>query len=301
MIPKSKIENRNSRLGTRRLSLITRHRSTPHPGYPEAVKATNFLAPRWRAHPRVGIILGSGLGDVVDQAHAAKRIPYQSIPHFPQPTVAGHDGTLHLGTWGRVPVAILEGRMHLYEGFAPAEVVFPTRVLVLWGVQILVVTCAAGGIAPRATPGSFMIFSDHLNFQGANALAGPHDARWGARFVDLSQPYDPELRRLARRAAAVAGLKCFEGVYAAVLGPTYETPSEIRALRRLGADAVGMSTVPEAMAARQLGARVLAVALITNRAAGLGRQPLSHEEVLKVGKRAAKDLARFVDVFLHEL
>jgi purine-nucleoside phosphorylase len=264
-------------------------------GYPEAVEAAQFLARRWSKRPRLGLILGSGLEGVVRDLRETRKISYRSIPHFAQPTVTGHHGALHLGFWGNVPVAILEGRVHLYEGYTPAEVVFPVRVLALAGMEFLVVTCAAGGIAPRAAPGCLMIFSDHLNLQGANPLAGFHDQRWGPRFVDLSEVYDRELRADARQVARALGLQCFEGVYAALLGPSYETPAEIRALRRLGADAVGMSTVPEVIAARQLGVRVLAVATITNRAAGLGKRPLSHEEVLRVGRQASQGLAQLLE------
>jgi purine-nucleoside phosphorylase len=271
------------------------------PGYPEAQKAARFLESRWPKRPRVGIILGSGLGDVVSRVHGAKQIPYRSIPFFPRPSVQGHSGVLHVGTWGSTPVALLEGRLHLYEGHSPAEVVFATRVLIVAGVEILIVTCAAGGIAPQAAPGSFMIFSDHLSYQGTNPLAGAHDPRWGERFVDFSEAYDAELRRKARRAARAARLKCFEGVYVALLGPNYETPAEIRALKKLGADAVGMSTVPEVMAARQMGGRVLAIATVSNRAAGLSKQPLSHKEVLQVGKQSAKNLARIFDTILPSL
>lgn len=276
--PKSKIPNR--------------------PGYAEALEAARFLERRSPVRPRVGIILGSGLGDVARRVRGAKRIPYESVPNFPRPAVSGHAGAIRMGRWGEVPVAALEGRSHLYEGYAAAEVAFPTRVLALGGVKILALTCAAGGIAPQARPGWLMVFSDHLNFQGANPLPGPHDDRWGARFVDLSGAYDGGLRRLAKRAAAKSKVKCFEGVYAAVLGPNYETPAEIRALRRLGADAVGMSTLPEVLAARQMGVRVMAVAVISNRAAGLGRGSLSHEEVLEVSRKAAQDLARFFDALL---
>jgi len=208
---------------------------------------------------------------------------------------------LHLGFWEKTPVAVLEGRMHLYEGYSPVEVVFPARVLIKAGIEILLVTCAAGGISPQASPGSFMIFSDHLNFQGMNPLAGAHDARWGQRFVDFSQAYDPELRKKALKAARTSRLKSFEGVYVALLGPNYETPAEIRALKRLGAGAVGMSTVPEVMAARQMGARVLAIATISNRAAGLSRRPLSHQEVLEAGKKVAKGLVRLLDALLAEI
>lgn len=200
-----------------------------------------------------------------------------------------------------MPVAVLEGRMHLYEGYTPAEVAFPTRVLALAGIETLIATCAAGGISPGATPGSFMVFSDHLNFQGANPLAGPHDARWGERFVDLSEAYDADLRRQVLLAGRSCRLKCSEGVYAALPGPNYETPAEIRALRRLGADAVGMSTVPEVLAARQANLRVAAIAVISNRAAGLSRTRLSHAEVLRGGKEAAQNLARLLDALLEKM
>jgi purine-nucleoside phosphorylase len=215
--------------------------------------------------------------------------------------VGGHGGVLHLGFWGEVPVAVLAGRVHLYEGYGPGEVVFPVRVLALAGIRSFTTTCAAGGIAPCATPGSLMVISDHLNFQGANPLAGFHDQRWGERFVDMTQAYDPGLRRCALKAARAMRLKCFEGVYASLLGPTYETPAEVRALRTLGADAVGMSTVPEVIAVHQMGVPALAVAVITNRAAGLSRNPLSHAEVLQTGQATSRDLARLIEAVLPAL
>jgi len=264
------------------------------PGYSEAAKAAKYIRTQGGIAPGVGIILGSGLGGVVDSLRQAKRIPYQSIPHFPRSTVLGHAGELHLGYWEEVPVAILAGRMHLYEDYSPAQVVLPTRALALAGVKMLLVTCAAGGIAPQATPGALMVFSDHLNFQGMNPLVGPEDPRLGLRFIDMSQAYDPPLRRAALEAARNERLRCFEGVYAGLLGPSFETPAEIRALQRLGAGAVGMSTVPEVIAARQLGVRVMAVASITNRAAGLSRQRLSHEGVLEAGKKAGDNLIRLL-------
>jgi purine-nucleoside phosphorylase len=215
--------------------------------------------------------------------------------------VAGHGAALHLGFWGEVPVAVLGGRVHLYEAYRPAEVVFPVRVLALAGIRAFLATCAAGGIAPCATPGSLMVFSDHLNFQGANPLAGFHDQRWGERFVDMTQAYDPSLRLCALKAARALRLKCFEGVYASLLGPTYETPAEIRALRTLGAHAVGMSTVAEVIAARQMGVRALALAVITNRAAGLGRDGLSHTEVLQTSQAASRNLGRLIDTLMPAL
>jgi len=251
--------------------------------------------------PRLAIILGSGLGDVIRRAGEPLTIRYRSIPYFPQPSVAGHGGTLHMGLWRNVPVAILEGRVHLYEGYTSAEVVFPARVMALTGIKSFVLTCAAGGIAPQATPGSLMILSDHLNLQGVNPLAGPHDERWGTRFVDLTRAYDAKFAADALKTARALKIKCFQGVYASLLGPSYETPAEIRALQRLGAHAVGMSTVPEVIGLRQLGVRVLAVAVITNRAAGLSRKAVSHEEVLEVGKKASRDLARLLDALLPKL
>jgi purine-nucleoside phosphorylase len=270
-------------------------------GYPEALRAVEYIAARWLVAPRVGLALGSGLGDAVPSLRRVRSIPLAAIPGFPRPSVAGHGGALHLGFWREVPVAVLAGRVHLYEGYGPAEVVFPVRVLALAGIRVFVATCAAGGIAPCATPGGLMVFSDHLNFQGANPLAGFHDQRWGERFVDMTQAYDPSLRLCALKAARALRLKCFEGVYASLLGPTYETPAEIRALKTLGADAVGMSTVPEVIAARQMGVRALALAVITNRAAGLSRNRLSHKEVLQTGQAASRNLGRLIDALMPAL
>jgi purine-nucleoside phosphorylase len=251
--------------------------------------------------PCVGITLGSGLDEVVGRLETQVKIPYQLIPHFPRTTVQGHGGTLHLGTWKDVPVALLEGRVHCYEGHAPATVVFPVRVLALAGVKSFVLTCAAGGIAAKSKPGGFMVFSDHLHLQGVNPLVGVHDPRWGEQFVDLTDAYDPGFRQAAREAAARLRVPCFEGVYASLLGPTYETPAEIRALKSMGADAVGMSTVPEVMAARQLKCRVLAIATIANRAAGLAGKPLSHAEVLAAGRAASRHLADLLDELMPQL
>jgi purine-nucleoside phosphorylase len=274
-------------------------RPSPH-GYEEAEEAAAYIRSKGVA-PRVAITLGSGLDEVVGRLHSQARVPYERIPHFPGTTVQGHGGTLHLGTWEGVSLAILEGRVHYYEGHAPAAVVFPVRALALAGVETFILTCAAGGIASKSKPGGFMIFSDHLHLQGVNPLAGIHDPRWGAQFVDLTEAYDPRLRRITRTAAAKLRVPCFEGVYASLLGPTYETPAEIRALKGMGADAVGMSTVPEVMAARQLKRRVLAIATISNRAAGLAGKPLSHEEVLTAGRAASRHLADLLDAILPQL
>ncbi|MEJ2008431.1 MAG: purine-nucleoside phosphorylase [Acidobacteriota bacterium] len=270
-------------------------------GYAQALRAASYLKRRSPAFPRVGIVLGSGAENVAARLADPKTIPYRRIPNFPRPAVEGHAGRLHIGLWNEVPVAILAGRVHFYEGCTPAEVVFTVRTLGLAGVETLILICAAGGIAPAAAPGSLMIFSDHVNLQGSSPLAGAHNERWGERFVDLSQAYDLDLRREAKKAATALRIMCFEGIYAAVPGPNYETPAEIRALKRLGADAAGMSTVPEVIAARQLNMRVLAIALITNRAAGIAKRPLSHEEVLEVGDRASENLARLLDRLLPGL
>jgi len=281
---------------------MARHKSgnaVPH-GYDEAAEAAEFLIARGFV-ARVAITLGSGLQEVVGKLRGQVKIPFNLIPHFPRTTVQGHGNTLHLGTWKKVPVAILEGRAHCYEGHTPATVAFPVRVLALAGVQTFILTCAAGGIAAKAKPGGFMVFSDHLHLQGANPLVGVHDPRWGGQFVDLTATYDPRLRRITMRAAAKLLVPSFEGVYASLLGPTYETPAEIRALKRMGADSVGMSTVPEVMAARQLQRRVLAIATISNRAAGLAGTPLLHEEVLAACRAASHHLADLLDAVLPQI
>ena len=269
-------------------------------GYEQAREAADFILSRGFS-PRVAVILGSGLGEVVGRLRTEVKLEYSAIPHCPVTTVQGHGGALHWGTWNRLPVAILEGRVHCYEGHAPSAVVFPVRTLALAGVETFVFTCAAGGIAAKLKPGCFMVFSDHLHLQGMNPLVGVHDPRWGTQFVDLTQTYDPGLRALARKAARKLHIPCFEGVYASLLGPTFETPAEIRALKRMGADAVGMSTVPEVLAARQLQRRVLAITAISNRAARLADAPLSHEEVLAAGRAASQDLADILDEIIPGL
>jgi purine-nucleoside phosphorylase len=274
--------------------LVSRHSSPGSligPGYDEALAAARYIQSQGGVRPRIGVILGSGLGELVARVEKPQRIPYSSIPHFPHSTVPGHTGELVMGSWRGQSVAVLSGRVHLYEGYSAAEVVLPVRALALAGIEFLLVTCAAGGIARQCAPGSLMIFSDHLNYQGVNPLTGPEDSRLGPRFIDMTEAYDRELRPLALRAARRLGVKCSEGVYVALPGPNFETPAEIRALRMLGADAVGMSTVPEVIAARQQGMRVLAVASITNRAAGLSDRHLSHQEVLEAGRRGAGHLA----------
>jgi purine-nucleoside phosphorylase len=273
--------------------------ASPH-GFDQALEAARHIKSRGVA-PKVAITLGSGLDEVVRRLDSIATIPYAKIPHFPLPTVQGHGGSLHLGNWNGVPVAILSGRVHGYEGYPPDAVVFPVRALALAGVETFILTCAAGGIAPRLRPGDFMVFRDHLNLQGVNPLAGLHDPRWGTQFVDMTEPYCAQMRATARSAARDLRLRCFAGVYAFLPGPSYETAAEIRALKKLGANAIGMSTVPEVLAARQRGCKVLAIATITNRAAGLAVGPLSHEEVLAAGRAASTNLTSLIDRIISYL
>lgn len=238
--------------------------------------------------PRVGIVLGSGLGALVDVVDTEAVVPYGDIPGFPRSTVEGHSGKLVLGTLGGLPVAVMAGRVHLYEGYSPQAVVFPVRVLVRLGASTLIVTNAAGSVNPEFDEREIMLISDHLNMTGTNPLHGPNDLALGPRFPDMSDTYDPELRQIARGVAEERGLHLREGVYAGLLGPSYETPAEVRMLGVLGADAVGMSTVAEVIAARHMGARILGISCISNKGAGLSSHPLSHEEV-KASGRALQD------------
>jgi purine-nucleoside phosphorylase len=235
-------------------------------------------------------MLGSGLGGFADAVDAAVEVPYAAIPGWPASTAVGHAGTLVVGVFGGVPVAVMKGRAHLYEGHAPATVVFGVRVLGRLGIGSLVLTNACGAIDPTVEPGRLVAISDHLNLQATSPLVGPNDDALGPRFPDMSDAYDPEYRRLAHEAAARLGLELGEGVYAAWLGPAFETPAEIRMMRTLGADLVGMSTVPEVLAARHMGIRCLALSCVTNAAAGVRPEPIDHERVLEVGGRASGDL-----------
>ena len=237
--------------------------------------------------PTIGLVLGSGLGSFADRLEQARALPYEEIPGFPSSTVKGHAGRLVVGYLGGLRVAVLQGRFHLYEGYAASEVAFPIRALIRAGIKTLVVTNAAGGVEPSYRPGDLMLISDHLNFSGQNPLVGPHHDGYGPRFPDMSEAYSGRLRSIARAVAEDQELLLHEGVYAVLGGPSYETPAEVRALHALGAQAVGMSTVYEVIASRQMGAEVLGVSLISNHAAGIATTPLSHAEVVAVGREAA--------------
>jgi purine-nucleoside phosphorylase len=237
--------------------------------------------------PRVGVVLGSGLGSLVDELEDRVEIPYAEIPGWPVSTAVGHAGVLVLGAIAGVPIAVMRGRAHLYEGIGADRVAFGVRVLGRLGIRSLVVTNAAGGIDPGYRPGLLVLISDHVNLQGASALVGPNDDSLGPRFPDMSDAYDTQLRARAREAAARLGIEVAEGVYGAWLGPQFETPAEIRFMRAVGADLAGMSTVQEVIAARHMGVRVLGISVVTNMAAGVLPEAIDHEAVLEVGARAA--------------
>lgn len=269
--------------------------------YERARIAADFVAAKTKYQPTLGIILGSGLGDFADQVQDAVAVPYADIPHFPQSTVEGHSGRLVLGTIAGVAVAVMQGRVHAYEGYRIDDVTFPARVLGLLGVRTLIVTNAAGGICADFAPGSIVGISDHINLTGTNAALGANEPRFavtpgsGLRFFDMSSAYSTKLLALAQQTAVAQGWTMQTGVYLAVLGPSYETPAEIRAFRTLGADLVGMSTVHEVIVARHMGMDVLGLSLVTNAAAGVSSETINHLEVMETGARVA---ARFASLLL---
>ena len=253
--------------------------------YERAEHAARRIRAEWGEEARVALVLGSGLGAFADDLEDAAAIPYGEIPGFARPTVEGHTGRLVSGKVEGVPVLAMQGRFHYYEGYSFEEVVFPVRTLGVLGIKMLVLTNAAGGLNVEFDQGSVMVISDHLNLMGANPLLGPNDERFGPRFPDMSEVYSREYQEVAVAEAHAVGLELRRGIYAALSGPNYETPAEIRMLRTLGADAVGMSTVPEAIVARHMGIKVLGISCITNMAAGLLDQPISHTEVMETGER----------------
>jgi purine-nucleoside phosphorylase len=247
-------------------------------------EAAAAVRARTTLRPSIGLVLGSGLGAFADSLEEAVAASYAEIPHFPASTVAGHAGALVLGRSRGVPVAVLKGRVHFYEGYRLDEVVFPVRVLGRLGVKTLVLTNAAGAINPAFAPGDLMVVEDHINLLG-NPLLGPNEEALGPRFPDMSEAYDRGLRDAAEAACRAAGARCHRGVYVSIPGPSYETPAEIRMFRTMGADAVGMSTVPEVVAARHMGMRVAGLSCLTNMAAGVSDRRLDHRDVLATGER----------------
>lgn len=270
-------------------------------------QALTHIFLRTDVKPTLGIILGSGLGGFASQVENAVTIPYAEIPNFPRSTVEGHEGRLVLGALAGVPVAVMQGRVHAYEGYSMAEVTFPARVLGLMGCKGLIVTNAAGGINKSFAQGGLVAISDHINLTGQNAAVGPNEARFavrqgaGLRFFDMTTAYSPRLRKIAAEEAAKQGISLPEGVYLAVLGPSYETPAEIRAFRTLGADLVGMSTVHEVIVARHMGLEVLGLSLVTNMAAGVLDQVIHHAEVMETGLRVEAQFTSLVKALVPQV
>jgi len=262
--------------------------------YERAEHATRVIRSRISVEPRIALVLGSGLGGFADDFEEAVGIPYEDIPGFVRSTAQGHAGRLVVGKIDSVPVVAMQGRVHYYEGYSLEEVTFPVRTFGLLGVKTLVLTNAAGGINVQLTQGALMVLSDHVNLMGVNPLRGPNDERFGPRFPDMSAVYSPELQELVIDEARAIGVEVRRGIYGGLSGPSYETPAEIHLLRGLGADAVGMSTVPEAIVARHMGLEVLGISCITNMAAGISDEPINHEEVMATGDRVRETFAELL-------
>jgi purine-nucleoside phosphorylase len=253
--------------------------------YERAEHATRIIRARTTVEPRIAIVLGSGLGGFADDFEDAVGIPYEDIRGFVRSTAQGHAGRLVIGKIDGIPVLAMQGRVHYYEGYSLEEVTFPIRTFGLLGIKTLALTNAAGGINVQLTQGALMVISDHVNLMGVNPLRGPNEERFGPRFPDMSAVYSAELQELVIDEAKTIGVEVRRGIYGALSGPSYETPAEIHLLRNLGADAVGMSTVPEAIVARHMGLEVVGISCITNMAAGIGDEPINHEEVMATGDR----------------
>ncbi|KAA6454943.1 purine nucleoside phosphorylase I, inosine and guanosine-specific [Bacillus atrophaeus] len=257
-------------------------------------QAAAFIKQHAPQSPKIGLILGSGLGILADEIEGAVKLKYEDIPDFPVSTVEGHAGQLVFGTLEGVSVVAMQGRFHFYEGYSMDKVTFPVRVMKELGVEALIVTNAAGGINTAFRAGDLMIITDHINFMGTNPLIGPNEADFGVRFPDMSSAYDKDLSQLAEKVAQELQIPVQKGVYTAVTGPSYETPAEVRFLRTIGSDAVGMSTVPEVIVAKHAGLRVLGISCISNAAAGILDQPLSHDEVMEVTEKVKSGFLQLV-------
>ena len=269
--------------------------------FTRAQSAAAFLLAQTPLRPRIGVVLGSGLGAFADDLLDAARIPYANIPFFPRSTAIGHVGQMVIGTTGGIPIAAMQGRVHLYEGYSAQEVAFPVRVFAGLGIRAVILTNAAGGISHEYKQGALVVISDHINLQGTNPLVGPNEERFGARFPDMTQAYSRTYRDIALQSARKLGKTLHQGVYAGLLGPSYETPAEIRYLRTIGADLVGMSTIPEVVAARHLGLNVLAISCVTNMAAGILDQALNHLEVLETAERVKGDFIALLQAVIGEI
>ncbi len=253
--------------------------------FDRAEAAAKVISSKTNLHPQIALVLGSGLGAFADEFESAVKVPYVEIPHYPRSTAIGHAGQLVLGKVGEIPVAAMQGRVHLYEGYSAKDVAFPIRVFARMGIKAVILTNAAGGIKHEFVQGQLVVIKDHINLQGVSPLTGRNDERFGPRFPDMTIAYDRRFREMTIGEGNRNHIGLYEGVYAALPGPSYETPSEIRYLRTIGADLVGMSTVPEVIAARHSGIRVLGISCVTNAAAGILDQPLDHKDVLETGER----------------
>jgi purine-nucleoside phosphorylase len=269
--------------------------------YTRAEYAAAFLLEQSLLRPKIGVVLGSGLGAFADELSEAARVPYSQIPSFPRSTAVGHAGQMVIGKAGDVAVAAMQGRVHLYEGYSAEQVAFPVRVLGRMGIRALIITNAAGGINTKYKQGALVVISDHINLQGQNPLVGENDERLGPRFPDMTQAYWKPYREMASQAARKLGKTVHEGVYAGLLGPSYETPAEIRYLRAMGADLVGMSTIAEVIAARHMGVKVLGISCVTNMAAGILDQPVNHGEVLDTAERVKDDFVALLRAVLPDV
>ena len=264
-------------------------------------EAADFVEEHANQTPRLGLILGTGLGPLGEAIDVDTTLPYDEIPHFPESTAPSHEGQFLLGTLEGVPVVGMQGRFHLYEGYSPRQVTFPIRVLGTVGVETLIISNAAGGMNPKFSAGNIMLITDHINFQGVNPLAGPNVEEWGPRFPDMSEPYDPGLRELAAQTALDINLKLQRGVYVSVIGPNLETKAEYRMLRRMGADVVGMSTVPEVIVARHMNIRVMALTVITDECFPDALEPVSVEEIIEISDSTAPHVTRLVRGVVQEM
>ena len=270
-------------------------------GIQQLTETVNFLKQRIKSKPRIGVILGSGLGHFVQHLQIEAAFPFAEVPNFIPPTVEGHSGNLIFGRIGDVDLVILQGRLHYYEGHPMQTVVFPSRVMALLGIEILIVTNSAGGYGDGMKAGDFMILEDHINLMGTNPLMGPNIKELGPRFPDMTEAYDRELIAVAERIFRSQQTFFHKGIYVAVTGPTYETPAEIRMFKLLGGKAVGMSTVPEVIAANHLGLRVAAISCITNLAAGVSQNKLNHEEVTETAKKVEQKFCAFLKEFVQKI
>jgi purine-nucleoside phosphorylase len=273
----------------------------PSETFIHADSAAQFVLAQTQLRPKVALVLGSGLGGFAEELTEASRIPYRQIPRFPRSTAIGHAGQMVIGKAGAIPVAAMQGRAHLYEGYTAQQVAFPIRVFGRMGIRAVVLTNAAGGINLQYKQGALVVISDHVNLQGQNPLVGENDECFGIRYPDMTMTYWKPYREFARQEAQKIGLEIYEGVYAGMLGPSFETPAEIRFLRAIGADVVGMSTISEVIAARHLGMKILAISCVTNMAAGILDQILTHEEVLQTGERVKGSFTALVKAVLPRI